>query len=209
VNIGETGTPGKRWYFDRCPVHRQLQHRGWRCLRDYIAIEVKYNDNPTEMGWGLFWYFDRCPDALEKNPVLEYLTLHSSERHKTLPFIRGNASYSQVAHNRLQWRCMIKLVLWIFQQSKSVVRGFSFGHDLPKLNAYLHHHTNRPYTICRLSLLTTVPPKERDPRSPPCSVSNPLAPATLQVPATAILRMRLTRWSNAPTGRSGHFACPN
>jgi hypothetical protein len=41
---------------------------------------------------------------------------------------------------------MIKLVLWIFQQSESVVLGFSFGHDLPKLNAYLHHHTNRPYT---------------------------------------------------------------
>jgi hypothetical protein len=41
---------------------------------------------------------------------------------------------------------MIQLVLWIFQQSESVVLGFSFGHDIPKLNAYLHqHHTNPPY----------------------------------------------------------------
>jgi hypothetical protein len=53
VNTGEIYTPGKRWYFDRYPVHRQLQHRGWRYLRDYIAIEGKYDDNPTEMGWGL------------------------------------------------------------------------------------------------------------------------------------------------------------
>jgi hypothetical protein len=42
---------------------------------------------------------------------------------------------------------MIQLVLWIFQQSESVVLGFSFGHDIPKINAYLHrHHTNRQYT---------------------------------------------------------------
>jgi hypothetical protein len=53
VNTGEIDAPEKRWYFDRCPVHRQLQHRGWRCLGDYIAIEGKYDDNPTEMGWGL------------------------------------------------------------------------------------------------------------------------------------------------------------
>jgi hypothetical protein len=42
---------------------------------------------------------------------------------------------------------MIQLVLWIFQKSESVVLGFSFGHDIHKLNAFLHqHHTNRPYT---------------------------------------------------------------
>jgi hypothetical protein len=48
---------------------------------------------------------------------------------------------------------MIQLVLWIFQQSESVVLGFSFGHDIPKLNAYLHRHdTNHPYKYTPLSM---------------------------------------------------------
>jgi hypothetical protein len=40
---------------------------------------------------------------------------------------------------------MIKLVQWIFHKSESVVLGFAFGHDLPKLNAYLHHHDQHLY----------------------------------------------------------------
>jgi hypothetical protein len=48
---------------------------------------------------------------------------------------------------------MIQLVLWIFQQSESAVLGYSFGHDIPKLNNYLHHHyTNRPYTYTPVSM---------------------------------------------------------
>jgi hypothetical protein len=35
----------------RLSVHRQLQHRGWRCLQDCAMIEVKCDDFPAEMGW--------------------------------------------------------------------------------------------------------------------------------------------------------------
>lgn len=42
---------------------------------------------------------------------------------------------------------VVKLIQWLFEDSDCVILGFAFGHDLPKMNAYLRTHNGEPISM--------------------------------------------------------------